>query len=145
MKADQRAIVSRRALLGGLAVAVSASGAVARPASAGARLGPGQRRRSLRSLATAGYEEWSSQVGTDFQVRGETGITTLKLVAVRPLESAGRRGRRDLRSRAFAAVFEAPAGSLPAGNRRYPLSHPEHGRLDIFFGPAGERLTAVLG
>jgi hypothetical protein len=130
--------VSRRKLLGGLALAATAAGANAAPVL---RLTPARRGTSFRSLAHAGAEAWKQQIGAEFRIRTEKGVQGLILAEVRPLARlAGHKGR----DRAFALAFRSPGGSLPAGNRIYPLAHAQHGRLDIFFGPSGDRLVAIF-
>jgi hypothetical protein len=129
--------VSRRRLLGGLALAATAAGAHAAPAL---RLARSKGRQPVYALAHADVAAWSAQIGSEFRLRGERGVQTLTLAEVRPL---ARLGGRKGRSRAFAIAFAAK-GPLPAGNRVYPVSHPVHGSLDIFFGPSGDKLVAIF-
>ncbi|MEA3033047.1 MAG: hypothetical protein QOH86_1063 [Sphingomonadales bacterium] len=133
--------VSRRKLLGGLALAATAAGANAAPVL---RVAPAGRRTSFRSLAHAGAEAWAQQIGAEFRIRSENGVQTLVLAEVRPLSRLDGAGRRQGRDRAFALAFRSAGGPLPAGDRVYPLAHAQHGRLDIFFGPSGERLVAIF-
>lgn len=136
-----QAAVSRRRLIAAAGLALTGTAAAA-PALALAPARTGARRPApLRPLAHAGIEAWTDQVGSRFRVRTEKGVHMLELVEVRPLEKLARRGAR--RSRAFAAVFAAASGTLPAGGRTYPASHAS-GSLDIFFGPAGENLIAIF-
>ena len=130
--------VSRRKLLGGLALAATAAGTNAAPVM---RLTPAKGATSFRSLAYAGAEAWAQQVGDEFRIRSENGVQTLVLAEVRPLAQLDRRNGRD---RAFALAFRSAGGPLPAGDRVYPLAHAQHGRLDIFFGPSGDRLVAIF-
>jgi hypothetical protein len=131
--------VSRRRLLGGLALAATAAGANAAPVL---RLAPSAGRgTAFRSLAHADAKAWAEQVGAEFRIRTENGVQSLILAEVRPLARLNRRNGRD---RAFALAFRSAAGPLPAGNRVYPLAHAQHGRLDIFFGPSGDRLVAIF-
>jgi len=130
--------VSRRKLLGGLALAATAAGANAAPVM---RLAPAKGGASFRSLAHAGAEAWAEQVGSEFRIRAEHGVQSLILAEVRPL---ARLNRRMGRNRAFALAFRSAGGPLPAGDRVYPLAHAQHGKLDIFFGPSGDRLVAIF-
>jgi hypothetical protein len=130
--------VSRRRLLGGLALAATAAGANAAPVL---RLAPAGRRASFRSLAHADAKAWAQQVGAEFRIRTENGVQSLVLAEVRPL---ARLNRRNGRNRAFALAFRPASGPLPAGDRVYPLAHAQHGKLDIFFGPSGDRLVAIF-
>ncbi|MEA3035370.1 MAG: hypothetical protein QOH04_1132 [Sphingomonadales bacterium] len=132
--------VSRRKLLGGLALAATAAGAHAAPMVQLTRAGRGT---PFRSLATADAGAWAQQIGAEFRIRAERGAQKLILAEVRPLGRLdGRRLRRG-RDRAFALAFSME-GPLPAGDRVYPLAHPQHGNLDIFFGPSGDRLVAIF-
>jgi hypothetical protein len=131
--------VSRRRLLGGLALAATATAAGAR-ASPALRLARGKGRQPVYALAHADVAVWSAQIGSEFRIRGEQGVQTLTLAEVRPLERLG--GGKG-RNRAFAIAFTAK-GPLPAGDRAYPVSHPVHGSLDIFFGPSGDKLVAIF-
>lgn len=104
--------------------------------------------RSAGSLAHGAMDEWRSQIGSSFLVDGENGRATLKLVAVQPLNSKGRRPRSLGRDRAFAAVFEAD-GQGPSGDRTYSVDHQSRGKIDIFMGAANlsgakPRLEAVF-
>lgn len=130
--------VSRRKLLGGLALAATAAGANAAPSL---RIAPAARGRSLRSLAHAGHQDWARQVGARFRIRGENGVQNLILAEVRPLGRLDGHGGRD---RAFALAFRSAGGPLPAGGRVYPLAHAQHGKLEIFFGPSADRLVAIF-
>jgi hypothetical protein len=137
MKQAAAAPVSRRRLLGGLALAATAAGANAAPVL---RLGRGAGHQPVYALAHADAAAWTAQIGSEFRIRAERGVQTLTLAEVRPLAAlAGRRRRR----RAFALAFAAK-GPLPAGDRVYPVSHTVHGSLDIFFGPSGDRLVAIF-
>lgn len=142
MNSNRPAPVSRRTLLGALASAAAATGALAAPARAKAAT---RLPRLTGPLAHGGYREWSAQVGSEFHVRAEDGTKVLKLVAVKPIGEPSPRVGRGRRTRAFAAVFEPLGGTLPRGDRTYPLSHPHHGRLDLFFGPSGKQITAIFG
>jgi hypothetical protein len=142
--------MSRRNLLAGLAVGVAALGAVAAPAlnrTWFARDGRGLSSwwgRQRRSLARAGMNEWSRQVGSDFVVQGESGAAALKLVEVKPMLSAGVRPPEVTRDRAFAATFDA-GSAAPAGDRIYAVRHDVYGDMQVYFSPAsGSRMTAVF-
>jgi hypothetical protein len=139
MKADKSSALSRRALIAILAAAAAAGTATAAPARRLARRAATPRRTA--SLEHAGVAEWTEQVGSIFLVRGEQGPARLKLVEVRRLHARGGISRR---RHAFAAVFAPAGGALPRGDRTYPVGHSRHGRLDLFFGPAGDRLVAVF-
>jgi hypothetical protein len=143
MKAETRAAISRRKLLGALALTFAGTAAVAAPA-AGRRAARRSGSSGFRDLplAHAGIDQWTQEVGTRFRIRGENGMSRIELVEVRPLGLLGRRGAG--RDRAFAAVFAARGGSLPAGGRIYPLSHPRHGRMDVFFDPATDKIAAIF-
>lgn len=138
------ATVSRRRLIASAGLALTGAAAAGTPALAFAASPDGRgkpRPAPVRPLAHAGIEAWTDQVGTRFRVRGETGVHELELVEVRPLAKIAQRGGR--RSRAFAAVFAATSGSLPAGGRTYPAAHAS-GNIDIFFGTAGDKIVATF-
>jgi hypothetical protein len=133
--------VSRRKLLGGLALAATAAGANAAPVL---RLAAPGRGTSFRSLAHGDAKAWAQQVGSGFRIRTENGVQSLVLAEVRPLARLGAAGRGKGRDRAFALSFRSTGGPLPAGDRVYPLAQAQHGKLDIFFGPSGDRLVAIF-
>jgi len=94
-------------------------------------------RRTTISLARAGYDEWSGQLGTTFAVGGGQGMT---LAGVRTLQSSGTRptGTRD---RAFVAVFDVQGGGTMAGDLIYTVSHADYGAFQIFLSAAGDART----
>jgi hypothetical protein len=100
-----------------------------------------------RSLARGAMADWQAQIGSSF--RAEDG-SRLKLVKVAAVPNRGARPAGVGRSHAFTAVFEAPAGAAPEGNRTYTMEHDSHGRMDVFVSapsPKGGavRLEAVFG
>jgi hypothetical protein len=139
MKVDKMSPLSRRALLAEIAVAAAAGSALASPAGA---LAPGRTDKGSKRIALkrGDLPEWQREVGSTFLIRGEQGGGKLKLVEVRPLHRLAHAGR----SRAFAALFAPAGGAIPKGDRTYAVSHSRHGRLDVFFGPAGDRLVAIF-
>jgi hypothetical protein len=146
-------IFSRRNLLavlglGGVAAAVSAAPPL--PLSWTRRpTGGNWWQRSAYSLERGGFHEWTQEVGSAFHVRSDSGSSTLKLVAVVPLNSKGRRPSSLGRDQAFAAVFEPAAGAAPGADGTYRVDHAKHGELAVFMtagrgaGGAG-RLEAVF-
>jgi hypothetical protein len=104
--------------------------------------------RSAYSLERGGFHEWNQEVGSSFELRGDSGASTLKLVAVVPLNSKGRRPSSLGRDRAFAAVFEPAAGTAPAADGTYKVEHAKHGELAVFMtagrGGGSGRLEAVF-
>ena len=110
---------------------------------------PGWWKRLFVSLAEGSADEWSAIRGQKFSVEGEGGTQQIVLSDVSLLPSKGVRPRRVSRQRAFALVFNAPAGSTLAGERTYRLRHPSFPPLDVYMDPAravaqGVRLTAIF-
>jgi uncharacterized protein DUF6916 len=142
---------SRRVIVATLAVGVAALGAVAAPALNRTwfrRDGRGSGdwwSRQFVSLESAGLNEWSAQVGSEFRAASEAGTTAFKLVDVKALPSAGARPDAVSRDRAFVAVFDAGAAALPPGDRIYAVDH-RAGAMKIFFSAAGAgtRIEAVF-
>jgi hypothetical protein len=100
--------------------------------------------RSLVSLADAGYDEWTAQIGSTFTLAGGTNLT---LAGIRPLPSAGTRPAGLGRDRAFAALFDTGGGQRLAGDLIYTASHPEYGTLPLFLSSTGDargRMLAVF-
>jgi hypothetical protein len=132
--------LSRRNLLAGLGLGVAAAGALAAPALQldWARK-PGAKGswwdRQFTSLASAGADEWSRQVGSEFAIAG--GIVA-RLAEVRRLRSPGRRPA-GLRDGAFVVVFESAGAGLPAGDRMLDVSHAEAGAMKIYFSACGDK------
>ena len=144
---------SRRKVIAGIAVGAAGLTAVAAPAlnktwfaKDGRGKGSSWWGRDSVSLETAGLDEWTRHVGSEFATRAEGGTATLRLVAVKPLKSLGERPDDVARDRAFVAVFDAGAAAPPAGDRIYAVNHKESGDMSIYFGgatPAGN-LEAVF-
>jgi hypothetical protein len=91
--------------------------------------------RRSQSLATAGYDEWTQQIGSTLAIAGAQGLS---LAGVRALESSGPRplGARD---RAFVAVFDVRGGGSMAGDLIYTVSHPQYGPFQLFLSVADAR------
>ena len=150
MNREKSSRLSRRKLLAGLGFGVAAVGAIAAPAlQLSWTRKPGAKGswwdRQFTSLAQAGMDEWSRQIGSQFALAGG-GVA--KLAEVRPLQSSGRRPD-GLRDRAFAIVLESSGQSLPAGDRIYDVSHADAGAMKIYFSACGDtcggrRLQAVF-
>ena len=103
-------------------------------------------RRLLLSLADAGYDEWLDQVGTVFTVGGGT---SLKLVAVSALNSAGPRPLRLTRDSAFLAKFDVQNNGTMAGDLIYTSMHPRYGAFQLFLSASSDpnlphRMTALF-
>ncbi len=141
------ASLSRRKLVASMAVGIAALGAVAAPAlnrtwfKNDARGPRGWWNRQFTALERGGFDEWSRQVGSEFQARTEGGTAALKLVAVNPLNSKGDRPDGVTRDRAFVAVFDAGSANVP-GDRIYAVNS-EAGDMNIFFGPANPKTAHI--
>ena len=150
MTRENSSRLSRRKLLAGLGFGVAAVGAIAAPAlQLSWTRKPGATDswwdQQFTSLANAGADEWSRQVGAEFALGG--GVVA-KLAEVTPLRSPGRRPA-GLRDRAFAIVFESAGATLPPGDRILDVSHAAAGKLKIYFsacgdGCGGHRLQAIF-
>jgi hypothetical protein len=110
---------------------------------------PGWWKRLFVSLAEGSADEWSAIRGQLFSLEGENGSVPVTLTEVKLLPSKGARPREVSRQRAFALVFNAPAGSAVGGDRAYRLRHRSYPPLDIYMDPArkmaqGIRLSAVF-
>lgn len=130
--------LSRRKLLAGLGFGVAAVGALAAPAlQLSWTRKPGAKGswwdRQFTSLARAGHDEWSRQLGSEFSFPG--GVA--RLAEVRPLASSGPRPE-GLRDRAFLLVFESAGKALPAGDAMLDVSHAVGGDMKIYFSACGE-------
>jgi hypothetical protein len=139
MTREKSSLLSRRKLLAGLGVGVAAVGAIAAPAlqlnwtrKPGAKVSWWD--RQFTSLANAGVDEWSRQVGAEFALAG--GIA--RLAEVTPLRSPGRRPA-GLRESAFVAVFESAGASLPPGDRILDVSHAAAGKMKVYFSACGDK------
>jgi hypothetical protein len=149
MTRENSSRLSRRKLLAGLGFGVAAVGAIAAPAlQLSWTRKPGASGswwdRQFTSLANAGADEWSRQVGTEFALAG--GVA--RLAEVTPLRSPGRRPA-GLRDGAFVAVFESAGVSLPPGDRILDVSHAAAGKMQVYFSSCGDkcgghRLQAVF-
>lgn len=149
---ERKALLSRRNLLGGFALA-GALGAIAMAAKNSAlvtrstslaRSVLGGRPRSV-SLATAEMVDWQGAVGMNF---GIAGYLTMKLIGVRSFGPADERPT-GVRRQAFVAVFELPAFEQLPGDLIYTVSNPTYGAIDLYLTECAERnprrLKAVIG
>ena len=142
--------ISRRTILGGLAVGAGGIGAAAF-AGLGRELMPTMDSASGSwwnggsvALGTAAMAEWSQRVGASFQLEGAGASETFKLAEVRPLLSVGKRPDDVARKRGFIAVFEGER--MLAGDATYTARHAD-GAFDIFVTAGGDdkaRLLAVF-
>lgn len=149
MTREKSSHLTRRTALAGLGFGVAAVGAIAAPAlQLNWTRKPGATGswwdRQFTSLASAGADEWSRQVGTEFALAG--GVA--RLAEVTPLRSPGRRPA-GLRDGAFVAVFESAGASLPPGDRILDVSHSAGGDMKVYFSACadkcgGHRLQAVF-
>lgn len=150
MTRENSSRLSRRTLLAGLGLGVASVGALATPAlqlSWDRKPGvPGNWwDRQFASLSSAGFDEWSRRVGSEFALAG--GVVA-KLTEVTPLRSPGRRPE-GLRDGAFAIVLESAGGTLPAGDRILDVGDSEGGAMKIYFSACadkcgGRRLQAIF-
>lgn len=139
MTREKSSRFTRRRLLAGLGFGVAAVGAIAAPAlQLSWTRKPGAKDswwdRQFTSLANAGVDEWSRQVGSEFALAG--GVA--KLAEVTPLRSPGRRPA-GLRDGAFMAVFESGGAALPPGDRILDVSHQAAGKMKIYFSSCGDK------
>jgi len=136
--------VSRRSLLlvaGGVAAAGALAPSPVRNVIArGAQdlLGSSSATPRIASLATASYEQWLGQVGSEFALGG--GVR-MQLSGVRALASGGERPSSLPRDRAFVAFFEPAAGQTIAGDLIYSVSHARHGALQLFLSASPDPRT----
>jgi hypothetical protein len=91
------------------------------------------------SLANAGYDLWSQQVGTVFTVAGGA---AMRLAGVRAMPAEGTRPPELGRDSAFVAVFDPLNGATIAGNLTYGASHPVYGALMMFLTESSDPRTA---
>lgn len=98
--------------------------------------------RPAVDLATAGRNDWLSQVGSTFSLQSETGNVTMKLAKVTALPAPGARPR-GLRDQAFALAFEPVGGAMPEGDRIYSMSH-SGADLKVYFAESDKVLLAVF-
>ena len=102
--------------------------------------------RGFLSLADGSLDEWTSEVGATFSLGGGT---SMRLVGVRPLDSAGTRPQ-GVRPQSFAAYFEPVGGRSIAPDLIYTATHPSYGPMPIYLsaaaGPrAPAQMVAVFG
>jgi hypothetical protein len=150
MTREKSSRLTRRNLLAGLGFGVAAVGAIAAPAlQLSWTRKPGAKGswwdRQFTSLATAGADEWTRQVGTEFALAGGVAAT---LAQVTPLRSPGRRPA-GLRDQAFALVFESTGAALPPGDRMLDVTHAVAGKMKVYFSACdsqcgGRRLQAIF-
>ncbi|HEX8224937.1 MAG TPA: hypothetical protein VF605_14045 [Allosphingosinicella sp.] len=139
MSREKSSLLTRRKALAGLGFGVVAVGAIAAPAlQLSWTRKPGAEGswwdRQFTSLANAGVDEWTRQVGAEFALAG--GVA--RLAEVTPLRSPGRRPA-GLRESAFVAVFESSGASLPAGDRILDVSHSAGGDMKVYFSACGDK------
>lgn len=143
MSRENSSLFSRRNILAGLGLGAASVGALAAPAlKLDWTRKPGTKSwwdRPSVSLATAGMDEWTRHVGTEFSFAGQGGAVAARLAAVEPLNSKGKRPR-GLRDRAFALVFESTGAALPAGDRIFDVSHST-GSSKMFLSACGDKCT----
>jgi hypothetical protein len=150
MNRENSSRLSRRNLLAGLGIGVAAVGALAapalqlswtrKPAAKGSWWD-----RQFTSLAQAGVDEWSRQIGSEFALAGGA---LARLAEVTPMRSPGRRPQ-GLRETAFAVVLESSGSGLPPGDRILDVTHADAGAMKIYFsacgdGCGGHRLQAIF-
>ncbi|MFN3943835.1 MAG: hypothetical protein ACK4K7_02750 [Allosphingosinicella sp.] len=137
---DDTTRVSRRTMLVTLAGGGTAAVAIAAPAFSN-QLAQQVREaavtngwaRQFFSLANAGFTEWRQQVGSIFLLGGGF---RMKLVAVTPLSSKGKRPSSVGRSSAFIAVFDPVGNAAVPGDLIHTARHPQYGTLPIFLSAA---------
>jgi hypothetical protein len=150
MTRENSSRLTRRKLLAGLGFGVAAVGAIAAPAlQLSWTRKPGASGswwdRQFTSLATAGVDEWSRQIGSEFALAG--GVVA-KLAEVTPMRSPGRRPA-GLRDGAFAIVLESTGAGLPPGDAMLDVSHAAAGKMKVYFSACGDqcgghRLQAIF-
>ena len=139
MTREKSSRLTRRKLLAGLGFGAAAVGAIAAPAlQLSWTRKPGAKGswwdRQFTSLANAGVDEWSRQVGAEFALAG--GVA--RLAEVTRLRSPGRRPA-GLREGAFVAVFESAGAALPPGDRMLDVSHSAAGDMKVYFSACGDK------
>lgn len=132
---------NRRMLLAGLGAGAVGAAAAAAPALGLRFADPGLGRaaswwdRTFLSLQSAGLAEWTGVVGETFTLATAKGNHLLRIAAVTPFASTGRRPSSLGRSQAFSVTFEAMAGpALPALDSLYQLTHASYPPLPIYVG-----------
>ncbi|MBV8686605.1 MAG: hypothetical protein JOZ90_11850 [Alphaproteobacteria bacterium] len=143
MKSPVAAAPTRRHLL--VAAGLGLAGGCAGTASAAKLVAGGDEAPTAPLfLQSASAEEWRAAVGRTFTVR-ESGAR-LRLAGVETLPAPGGRPSGLDRPQAFAATFEAVAGTLPQRDGLYRLSHWLHAPLHVHLGApdrAGGRVRLV--
>src|SRR5438067_2223455 len=113
--------IARRALIGS-GFAAAGLAAIATPARAAGLASRAPGRPRTLALSEAGADAWQAAVGTSFSAETELGRVALRLAAIEPLATVGKRPKRLARDHTFAATFEVPAGTVPSANRAYLLT-----------------------
>ncbi|MDB5670184.1 MAG: hypothetical protein JWO25_1143 [Alphaproteobacteria bacterium] len=142
----EKSKLSRRSILAGLVVGAGTVGAVAVAALNRGVIAPrldGSEgswwtRRAV-ALENAGLNDWTSQIGADFDIGTPEAGGTFKLVKVEPFLSPGIRPVDVSRDRAFMVAFEGSGEIRPEGDRIYQVKHMA-GTLDIYFSAADTSL-----
>lgn len=106
--------------------------------------------RGMLSLATAGYDEWLTLVGSTFSLGGRTSI---QLAGVRPLPTLGTRPQ-GVRAQAFVALFD-PVTAMArqvtiAPDLIYTATHNVYGPMPLYLAATKDtrtpgRMAAVFG
>jgi hypothetical protein len=140
MTRENSSRLSRRNLLAGLGFGVAAVGAIAAPALKLSWTRKPEAKgswwdRQFTSLANAGADEWTRQIGSEFALAG--GVVA-RLAEVSPLRSPGRRPA-GLRDGGFIAVFESAGAALPAGDRMLDVTHSAAGKMQVYFSACGDQ------
>ena len=130
-KSPKAVAITRRSLIGGLALAGVGTMAQAAPRTLG-RAAAGR-----TDLSTAGAAEWRALVGERFSVAGLPGAP-MRLVAVEPVASGGPRPSDVCRAEGFAAIFETGSGRAPEGDATYWLGHRSAAPMPVHLGLKAE-------
>ena len=93
--------------------------------------------RTSMVLASAGYDEWMSVVGSSFAVGGSV---LIELSGLRPLPSAGSKPQ-GVRSLAFAAFFDPLNGQTLVPDRIYTAMHSQYGATQIYLAASSDPRT----
>jgi hypothetical protein len=88
-------------------------------------------------LATAGYDEWMSVVGSSFSLGGGSYI---QLAGLRALPTLGSRPQ-GVRSQGFAAFFDPTNGQSVAADLIYTATHNQYGPLQIYLAGTSDPRT----
>jgi hypothetical protein len=122
---------TRRHLLAAVGLAMVGTAANASVGLGSSQAGTIPVPRLPASLHDAEMAGWQAIVGRSFRISGGGRV---RLVAVEPLPSTGRRPRAT-RPHGFAAIFETLPGALD-GDRTYRLSNALLPPVHVHFGPA---------